>query len=88
MQSERDKLRSEVSKVLDSKSKAIKPIGPVVPKPPVIEGLDPMMQATGYNQPNVPMVNEGNEPGYDDNVEDEEEAEDVQVDPNPHMGMN
>ena len=88
VQSERDKLRSEVSKVLDSKSKAIKPIGPVVPKPPVIEGLDPMMQATGYNQPNVPMVNEGNEPGYDDNVEDEEEAEDVQVDPNPHMGMN
>ena len=46
VQSERDKLRSEVTKVLDSKSKAIKPVGPIMPKPQVIEGLDPMMQAT------------------------------------------
>lgn len=45
VQSERDKLKSDVSKVLDSKAKAIKPIGNLIPKasnPPAgLDGMDP-----------------------------------------------
>ncbi len=49
VQSERDKLKSDVSKVLDSKMKAIKPAGQILPKPQadINDQLDPQMLATG-----------------------------------------
>ena len=85
VQSERDKLRSEVTKVLDSKNKSLKPVGPIVPKPAPQQELDPMMQATGY-QPNVPMLNEAaGDQGYQEEVDDEENVNEGQQD---NMGYN
>lgn len=80
VQSERDKLKNDVCKVLDSKSKMIKPIGlnlmaPNKPQEPPVMNLDPAamaMQATNY-QPNMPMLPpQGDNLDYQDVLNDEE----------------
>lgn len=77
VQSERDKLKSDVSKVLDSKMKSIKPSGQILPKPHpnINDQLDPQMQATGVAyQPGMHIGGDVAEMqmGYHENVEDDE----------------
>lgn len=77
VQSERDKLKSDVSKVLDSKMKSIKPAGQILPKPHpnINDQLDPQMQATGVAyQPNMQIGGDVAEMqmGYHENVEDDD----------------
>jgi hypothetical protein len=68
VQSERDKLKTDVAKVLDTKAKAIKPIGMIGKQPSGVPGqledIPPaslQMQATHYQGQGVPM----NIDGYD-----------------------
>ena len=68
VQSERDKLKTDVAKVLDTKAKAIKPIGMIgkTPSNPPgqLEDIPPaslQMQATHYQGQGVPMNIDGYE---------------------------